>query len=158
MQYGLEYLLFYPVVIHKWCLHAATVGRWWRDFKLPQEIFDLAATTILCSAMAHWEISTHFFSLSYWKPRNDEIYCFKRWFLLFQVMTFSVFILIFKIKSDTDFFLWSDYNLCLMAWDGYDYFLLLLPCKSSIWFTKKHLFKITIYCFNTLKCAENYII
>ena len=35
------------------------------DFKLPQEIFDLAATTILCSAMAQWEISTHFFSKSY---------------------------------------------------------------------------------------------
>ena len=109
------FIFFSPMVISKWCLHAATVGRWWRDFKLPQEIFDLAATTILCSAMAHWEISTHFFSLSYWKPRNDEIYCFKRWFLLFQVMKFSAFILIFTIKSDTDFFLSSDYNLCLMV-------------------------------------------
>ena len=31
----------------------------------------------------------------------------------------------------------------------HDYFLLLL-CKSSIWFTEKHIFKIIIYFFNTL--------
>ena len=138
MQYGLEYLLFSPVVIHKWCLHAATVGRWWRDFKLPQEIFDLAATTILCSAMAHWEISTHFFSLSYWKPRNDEIYCFKRWFLLFQVMTFSVFILIFTIKSDTDFF-------SIKWWHGMvmTTFYYFFQRKSSIWFTKNTFSKLS---------------
>ena len=40
---------------------------------------------------------------------------------------------------------------------SYDYFLLLLG-KSSIWFTKKHFFKIIIYFFNTLKCAANYVI
>jgi hypothetical protein len=40
---------------------------------------------------------------------------------------------------------------------GYDYFLLLLG-KSSIWFPKKHFFKINIYFFNTLKCAANYAI
>ena len=40
----------------------------------------------------------------------------------------------------------------------HDYFSLLL-CKSSIWFTEKHIFKI-ILCifFNTLKCATNYVI
>ena len=27
-------------------------------------------------------------------------------------------------------------------------------CKSSIWFTEKHIFKIIIYFFNTLKCAK----
>ena len=37
----------------------------------------------------------------------------------------------------------------------HDYFLLLL-CKSSIWFTKKHI--IIIYFFNTSKCAANYVI
>ena len=40
---------------------------------------------------------------------------------------------------------------------GYDYFLLLL-CKSSIWFTEKHIFKIIIYFLNTSKCATNYVI
>ena len=39
----------------------------------------------------------------------------------------------------------------------HDYFLLLL-CKSSIWFTEKHIFKIIIYFFNTSKCAANYVI
>ena len=39
----------------------------------------------------------------------------------------------------------------------HDYFLLLL-CKSSIWFTEKHIFKIIIYFFNTSKCATNYVI
>ena len=39
----------------------------------------------------------------------------------------------------------------------HDYLLLLL-CKSSIWFTKKHIFKIIIYLFNTSKCAANYVI
>ena len=35
---------------------------------------------------------------------------------------------------------------------------LLLFCKSSIWFTKKHIFKIIIYFFDTSKCAANYVI
>ena len=39
----------------------------------------------------------------------------------------------------------------------HDYFLLLL-CKSSIWFTEEHIFKIIIYFFNTSKCATNYVI
>ena len=39
----------------------------------------------------------------------------------------------------------------------HDYFLLLL-CKSSIWFTEQHIFKIIIYIFDTSKCATNYII
>ena len=39
----------------------------------------------------------------------------------------------------------------------HDYFLLLL-CKSSIWFTEQHIFKIIIYFFNTSKCAANYVI
>ena len=39
----------------------------------------------------------------------------------------------------------------------HDYFSLLL-CKSSIWFTEKHIFKIIIYFFNTSKCATNYVI
>ena len=42
-------------------------------------------------------------------------------------------------------------------WKVHDYFLLLL-CKSSIWFTEKHIFKIIIYFFNTSKCAANYVI
>jgi hypothetical protein len=37
------------------------------------------------------------------------------------------------------------------------YFLLLL-CKSSIWFTDKHIFKIIIYFFDTSKSAANYVI
>ena len=36
--------------------------------------------------------------------------------------------------------------------------LFITTCKSSIWFTKKHIFKIIIYFFNTSKCAENYVI
>ena len=39
----------------------------------------------------------------------------------------------------------------------HDYFLLLL-CKSSIWFTEKHIFKIIIYFFDTSKCVTNYVI
>ena len=39
----------------------------------------------------------------------------------------------------------------------HDYFLLLL-CKSSIWFTEKHIFKVIIYFLNILKCAANYVI
>ena len=39
----------------------------------------------------------------------------------------------------------------------HDYFLLIL-CKSSIWFTEKHIFKMIIYFFNTSKCAANYVI
>ena len=39
----------------------------------------------------------------------------------------------------------------------HDYFLLLL-CKSSIKFTERHIFKIIIYLFNTLKCAASYFI
>ena len=42
-------------------------------------------------------------------------------------------------------------------WKVHDYFLLLL-CKSSIWFTEKHIFKIIIYFFNASKCAANYVI
>ena len=38
-----------------------------------------------------------------------------------------------------------------------NYFLLLL-CKSSIWFTEQHIFKIIIYFFNTSKFATNYVI
>ena len=38
----------------------------------------------------------------------------------------------------------------------HDYFLLLL-CKSSIWFTEKHI-KIILYFFNTSKCTANYFI
>ena len=34
----------------------------------------------------------------------------------------------------------------------------LLLCKSSIWFTEKHIFKIIIYFFNTSKCVANYVI
>ena len=37
----------------------------------------------------------------------------------------------------------------------HDWFLLLL-CKSSIWFTEQHIFKIIIYSFNT--CATNFVI
>ena len=43
----------------------------------------------------------------------------------------------------------------------HDYFLLLpvsLLCKSSIWFTEKHIFKIIIYFFNASKWAANYVI
>ena len=36
------------------------------------------------------------------------------------------------------------------------YFCIL--CKSSIWFTEKHIFKIIIYFFNKSKCAANYVI
>ena len=39
----------------------------------------------------------------------------------------------------------------------HDYFLLLL-CKSSLWFSEKHIFKIIIYFFNTSKCAANCVI
>ena len=38
----------------------------------------------------------------------------------------------------------------------HDYFLLVL-CKSSIWFTEKHIFKTIIYFFNTSKGATNYV-
>ena len=41
-------------------------------------------------------------------------------------------------------------------WKDLDYFLL-LPCKSSIWFTEKHIFKIVIYPFNTSKSDANYV-
>ena len=40
---------------------------------------------------------------------------------------------------------------------SHDYFLLLL-CKSSIWFTEQHIFKIIIYFSNTSKFATNYVI
>ena len=40
---------------------------------------------------------------------------------------------------------------------GHDYFLSLL-CKSSIWFTEKHIFKIIIYIFLYIKMAANYVI
>ena len=33
-----------------------------------------------------------------------------------------------------------------------------LLCKSSIWFTEKHIFKMITYFFNTSKCATNYVI
>ena len=39
----------------------------------------------------------------------------------------------------------------------HDLYLLLL-CKSSIWFTEQHIFKIIIYFFNTSKCAVDYVI
>ena len=39
----------------------------------------------------------------------------------------------------------------------HDNFLLLF-CKSSIWFTEKHIFKIIIYFFNTSKFAANYVL
>ena len=39
----------------------------------------------------------------------------------------------------------------------HDYFLLLI-CKSSIWFTEQHIFKIILHFFNTSKCAANYVI
>ena len=39
----------------------------------------------------------------------------------------------------------------------HDYFLLLF-CKSSIWFTEKHIFKIIVNYFNTSKCTANYVI
>ena len=39
----------------------------------------------------------------------------------------------------------------------HDWFLLLL-CKSSIWFTEQHIFKITIHFFHTSKFAINYVI
>ena len=48
------------------------------------------------------------------------------------------------------------HNICRRQ-KVHDYFLLLI-CKSSIWFTEKHIFKIIIYFFNTSKCAANYVI
>ena len=39
----------------------------------------------------------------------------------------------------------------------HNYFLLLL-CKSSIWFTEQHIFKIIINFLTTLICAANYVI
>ena len=45
----------------------------------------------------------------------------------------------------------------LIARKVHDYFLLLL-CKSSIWFTEQHIFKIIAYFFNTSKCAADYVI
>ena len=39
----------------------------------------------------------------------------------------------------------------------HEYFLL-LPCKSSIWFAEKHIFKIVIYFFNTSRWTANYVI
>jgi hypothetical protein len=39
----------------------------------------------------------------------------------------------------------------------HDYFLSIL-CKSSIWFTEKHIFKIVIYFFDTSKCAAYCVI
>ena len=42
-------------------------------------------------------------------------------------------------------------------WKVHDYFLLLL-CKSSIWFTGQHIFKIIVYFFNTSKRATIYVI
>ena len=47
--------------------------------------------------------------------------------------------------------------VCMEDRRSHDYFLLLL-CKSSIWFTEQHIFKITIYFFNTSKCVTNCVI
>ena len=49
--------------------------------------------------------------------------------------------------------------------DGLHDYLLLLFCKSSIWSTEKHIFKIIVYIFkfdtskfDASKCAANYVI
>ena len=48
---------------------------------------------------------------------------------------------------------WLLWQLLMGPWGGYDYFLFLLG-KSSIWFTKKHFFKIITYFFNTSKLCH----
>jgi hypothetical protein len=51
----------------------------------------------------------------------------------------------------------QNHNVVPGRWKVHDYFSLLL-CKSSIWFTEKHIIKIIIYFSNTSKCPANYVI
>ena len=63
-----------------------------------------------------------------------------------------------QFSLEADFFSFSClYKIRLKKYSSEVYFLLLV-CKSSIWFTEKHIFKIIIYFFNTSKCVANYVI
>ena len=67
-----------------------------------------------------------------------------------------------KLKNILEFVIFENHLTILgrMMDEGrkvHDYFLL-LPCKSSIWFTEKYIFKIIIYFFDASKFVANYLI